>query len=110
MTNKDKKYVPLFGTVSHDGGLYTLHFQKTESEAAINRQGYNPKVFKGLSIPIIRFDKSELDNVLECIEGEVAEIEEYYQVRYSPWSKPISLANYLEHIKSKGVPVETGYH
>ena len=100
-------YKPLFGTVSHDKGIFTLHYEKTDLCSAIYSQSYDADVFNGLKIPIIRFDKSPLDNVLECIKGEVAEIEEYYKM--GPWSKPVTLDEYLNHIRACGVPVEIGY-
>lgn len=101
------KYVPLWGTVSHTGRTFTLHYRKNGNSSAINKQGYSPSIFNGLDIPIVRFDKAPLEKVLECVMGEVAEIEEYYSL--GPWSKPISLADYLESVKARGVPVEDGF-
>jgi hypothetical protein len=100
-------YKPLFGTVSHNKGLFTIHYHKNGNCSAINKQGYDKSVFNDLQIPIIRFDKSKLENVLECIYGEFAEIEEYYNL--NQWSKPVSLNQYLEHVKKSGVPVEIGF-
>ena len=102
------KYNPLFGTVSHSKGTFTLHFHKEGSCSAINQQGYDPSIFAGLKIPIIRFDKTSLENVLECIKGEVAEIEEYYNL--NQWSHPVTLAQYLNHVEKSGVPVEVGFN
>lgn len=101
------KHEPLFGTVSHDKGIFVLHYKKTDLCSAIHCQSYDADIFDGLKIPIIRFDKSHLENVLECIKGEVAEIEEYYKM--GPWSKPVTLDEYLNHIRACGVPVENGY-
>ena len=102
------EYKPLFGTVSYSKRLFTLHYHKEGNISAINKQGYDKSVFNGLNIPIIRFDKSTIENVCECIKGEVAEIEEYYNIS-EKWGNPISLESYLNHIKSHDVPVEIGY-
>lgn len=103
------EYKPLFGTVSHTGKTFTMHYHKEANCSGISKQGHSSRVFEGFVGPVIRFDKSNLENVLECIKGNVAEIEEYYECD-SPWSRPISLASYLESIQSKGVPVENGYN
>jgi len=101
------EYIPIWGTVSHTGKTFTLHYRKEGNCSGINKQGYDGKMFAGLKIPIVRFDKADLENVLECIKGSVAEIEEYYAM--TSWSKPISLADYLRMVSEKGVPVEMGY-
>ena len=57
---------PLWGTISHDRGKFTLHYAKRGSSSDIRLEGYDLSVFKDCPeiLPIIRFDKAEIESII----------------------------------------------
>lgn len=67
MKNQD---IPLWGTISHDHGRFTLYYAKHDSSSDIRAEGYNMSVFKDCpdSLPIVRFDLSKIDSVFSWLK------------------------------------------
>jgi hypothetical protein len=101
------QYEPLWGSVAHGGKTFTLYFRTQGNMTAINTQGHNPKLLQGLDIPIIRFDKANLDDVLFAVSGPVIYIKEYHgNIRYSD---SVSLKQYIQRLEELDIPIEQGY-
>lgn len=100
-------YKPLWGTVSHTGRTFTLHYRKTHLCTGIHKTGHDGKMFDGLQIPIVRFDKANIENVLNCISGSTETIREYYSVL--PGTRGITLNQYLRKVRKHKIPVEYGF-
>jgi len=108
MTERQANSKAMWGTVSADGGRWTLHYPRRpeSSQSAITCTGYGPDVFEGFAGPVIRFDKAPIEAVLEsirhipCIEG--------HNTRHAFDSRrPVTLAEYLDSKRALGIPVES---
>lgn len=100
----DDKANAMFGTVSHNGGLWILHFPAHGSTCNIVHEGYGPDVFKGFTGPVIRFDKAPLQNVLDWLKGPPIGVKGHGCG--CSWDREITLEEYLDRARSFGIPVE----
>ena len=81
------QHKPIYGVIAHTGTLFTLHYHYEDhgdsKTTGINKQGYDLNVFRDCpdDLPIIRFDLSEFENVLDNIAGDFTFVQEFMGLR-----------------------------
>ena len=95
----------LFGTISHERGLYCIYFKSNGSSYNHHLESCDSDVFKKYpKIPIIRFDLSGIDNVLAWLKGPVKKIIGYHYI-YDD-DNPYTLTEYLDRALLFNIPVD----
>ena len=100
-----KKDIPKWGSVSHDRSRFTIYFACTGNSAK-SMVGHNKEVFGEYNIPIVRFDKTSLDNVLSFIQGPAFSIEETSIKIPNSYNIRISMAEFFSELERHGIPID----
>lgn len=106
---KKNKKNPLYGSVSANGSVFTVFFEKIRLKDGMFSQGicemsHTPDIFNEFFIPIVRFDKKPDFDLAEYLM--MPEIEEYRDDCFLS----LPLVEWLDMLEKKlGIPVEMGY-
>jgi len=94
-----------WGTVSADGGRWTMHYAKDprQSASSITCTGYGPDVFEGFTGPVLRFDKSPIQATMASISKMRSVVNHDY---IWPGESPLTVKEYIDDRQSLGVTVE----
>ena len=100
-----QKEIPLYGTISHSGNMFSLHYRKHDSQSSIHKEGYDISVFDGCpaDMPVIRFDLADINNVFSWLKNN------YICADFSDASigfKTSGLDVYLATFTGYSIPVE----
>jgi len=105
-----KKYFntrkPMFVTVSHNRSVFIIHYAKSCNVASC-KSGYSEDALKDFDGPVVRFDKAELDDVLESVKGPAIPIVGIDNIL--PSEKSVTLEEYFSKLRSHNIPIEMGY-
>ena len=110
-----EKEKPLYGIISQNGGLFTIHFEKRDNSTNVTSQWYSVEIFRKCrkSLPIIRYDKADIDKVYANIFQNITLKKDEYlsdQENESPYLnriKPVTTKEYLKRMKNAGFVIET---
>ena len=100
----ETEYKAMWGTVSHAGGLWCLHYEKHGSSSSITKEGYGPEVFKDFRGPVVRFDKATLGAVMKSLRGPTPVVKGWNNPLFG--EKELTLEEYLQIKRDLGIPVE----
>ena len=101
-----EKHIPMYGTISHNGGNYTLSMKKQGSCSNITLTGYDKSVFDGFSGPVIRFDLAPLDAVLDWLKGPSLCVKGHGSESFHSQDEIFTLDEYLDRARSFNIPVD----
>jgi hypothetical protein len=98
--------IPLWGSISHYHGRFTLHYAKRDSSADIRLEGYNMDVFKDCpsNLPIVRFDLANIESVFSWLNQNYLCLD-YSNGKPDFWCR-LDLQDYIGTFAGYGIPVE----
>jgi hypothetical protein len=101
---KDK---PIYGSISADGALFTVHYAAEGTSQSIHKEGTSLEVFDDCpeDMPVIRYDKAGYEKSVLWLRQHYF-CEEYCPVSSKYLWQMLPLYDYLGTFAQYGIPVE----
>lgn len=100
-----EKDTPLYGTISHDGGRFTVHYEKQPPCSDGRLEGYNFDAFNDCpdDMPVVRFDQADIGDVFLWLRQSY--ICKEHSNANQGW-KVMSLIDFIGIFANYSIPVE----
>lgn len=98
--------IPLWGSISHDKGRFTVYYQAHDNSCDIRSEGYSMNVFKDCpsDLPIIRFDKARIEDIILWLKESYI-VEQYTNSSNRFGWKVVPLDEYLGSLRMFSIPI-----
>ncbi len=105
-TDMKDQDIPLWGSISHDKGRCTVHYQAHDNSCDIRLEGYSMDVFKNCpsDLPIIRFDKARIEDIILWLRESYVAKEYAGPSNRFGW-KVVPLDEYLGSLRMFNIPI-----